>query len=88
MTTSRVFPNFSFSVNGAAPVAFEADGSNVVNLPSGTYTITEPAVTGYAASLSNCSGLVLAAKTAARALAARDRRRATVMARSGLVIGR
>ena len=54
-------PSFGFSVNGAAPVAFEADGSNVLSLPAGTYSVTEPAVAGYAASLSNCTGLVLAA---------------------------
>ena len=58
---TRVASNFSFSVNGAAPVAFEADGSNTLNVPAGTYSITEPAVVDYAASLSNCSGLVLAA---------------------------
>ena len=57
---NKVASNFSFSVNGAAPIAFEADGSNLVNLPPGTYTVTEPAVSGYASSLSNCSGLVLA----------------------------
>ena len=58
---SKLASNFSFSVNGAAPLAFEADGSNVLNLPAGTYTVTEPAVPGYVASLSNCSGIVLAA---------------------------
>ncbi|MFC5577042.1 galactose oxidase-like domain-containing protein [Lysobacter niabensis] len=57
---TRAASNFSFSVNGGAPVAFEADGSNTLSVPAGTYTITEPAVAGYAASFSNCSGLVLA----------------------------
>jgi hypothetical protein len=52
--------NFSFSVNGAAPVAFEADGTNVLTVPAGTYSITEPAVPNYAASLSGCSNVVLA----------------------------
>ncbi|MFC5577041.1 galactose oxidase-like domain-containing protein [Lysobacter niabensis] len=58
---TRVASDFSFSVNGAAPVAFEADGSNVLSVPAGTYSVTEPAVAGYAATLSNCSSLVLAA---------------------------
>ncbi|GAB3379520.1 galactose oxidase-like domain-containing protein [Lysobacter fragariae] len=58
---SKVASDFSFSVNGAAPVAFEADGSNVLSVPAGAYTVTEPATAGYAASLSNCSGIVLAA---------------------------
>ncbi|WP_457095287.1 galactose oxidase-like domain-containing protein [Lysobacter sp. P5_B9] len=56
---NKTASDFSFSVNGAAPVDFDADGSNTLNVPAGTYTITEPATTGYAASLSNCSGLVL-----------------------------
>ncbi|QNP41493.1 galactose oxidase-like domain-containing protein [Lysobacter solisilvae (ex Woo and Kim 2020)] len=58
---NRVASDFGFSVNGAAAVAFEADGSNVLSVPAGTYTITEPALVGYAASYANCSGLVLAA---------------------------
>jgi hypothetical protein len=53
--------SFSFSINGAAPVAFEADGSNVLSLPAGTYSVTEPAAAGYATSLANCTGIVLAA---------------------------
>ncbi|MDR7100750.1 hypothetical protein J2X04_003131 [Lysobacter niabensis] len=56
---NKAASDFSFSVNGAAPVDFDADGSNTLNVPAGTYTVTEPATTGYAASLSNCSGLVL-----------------------------
>ncbi|MFC5571397.1 galactose oxidase-like domain-containing protein [Lysobacter yangpyeongensis] len=57
--------DFRFSVNGAAAVAFEVDGTNVLTVPAGTYTITEPATAGYVASLSNCTGLVLAAGGAA-----------------------
>jgi len=53
--------NFGFSVNGAAPVAFEGDGTNVLTVAPGTYTITEPATAGYTASLSGCSGIALAA---------------------------
>jgi hypothetical protein len=53
--------DFSFSVNGGTPVAFEADGTNVLSVPAGTYSITEPAAAGYIASFSNCSNLVLAA---------------------------
>ncbi|RNF82024.1 galactose oxidase-like domain-containing protein [Montanilutibacter psychrotolerans] len=58
---SKLASDFTFSVNGAAPVAFESDGSNALSVPAGTYTVTEPAVAGYAASLSGCSGIVLAA---------------------------
>lgn len=56
----KVASDFSFSVNGAAPVAFSSSGSNVLSVPAGTYTVTEPAVSGYAPSLSGCSGIVLA----------------------------
>ena len=62
---TKVASDFSFSVNGAAPVAFEADGSNVLSVPAGTYTVTEPAAAGYAASLSGCSSIVLAAGASA-----------------------
>jgi len=58
---SKVAADFSFSVNGGTPVAFEADGSNALSVPAGTYTVTEPATAGYSASLSNCGGIVLAA---------------------------
>ena len=58
---SKVASDFGFSVNGGTPVAFEADGSNAVSVPAGTYTVTEPAVADYTASLANCSGIVLAA---------------------------
>ena len=58
---TRTAANFSFSVNGAAPVAFEADGSNVLTVPAGTYSVTEPAVPNYTATLSGCSNVVLAA---------------------------
>ena len=62
---SKRASDFSFSVNGAAPVAFEPDGSNVLSVPPGTYTVTEPAVAGYDASLSGCSNITLAAGASA-----------------------
>ena len=58
---SKAASDFRFSVNGGTPVAFETDGSNVLSVPAGTYTVTEPAVSGYTASMANCSGIVLAA---------------------------
>ncbi|MBF6025004.1 galactose oxidase-like domain-containing protein [Lysobacter niastensis] len=54
-------PNFSFSVNNGTPVAFEADGSNALTVPAGTYNVTEPAASGYATTYSGCSNVVLAA---------------------------
>jgi hypothetical protein len=58
---SKAALDFRFSVNGATPVAFESDGSNVLSVPAGIYTVTEPAVIGYAASYSGCNAVVLTA---------------------------
>jgi uncharacterized repeat protein (TIGR01451 family) len=52
--------DFSFSVNGDDPVSFEADGQNNLTVPAGTYSVTEPAVDGYATSYAGCSEVVLA----------------------------
>jgi uncharacterized repeat protein (TIGR01451 family) len=51
--------DFSFSVNGAEPVSFEADGQNNLTVPAGTYSVTERAVAGYATSYEDCSDIVL-----------------------------
>lgn len=43
--------SFSFTVNGGESIAFEADGSNVLSLPTGVaYSIVENATAGYVAS--------------------------------------
>jgi hypothetical protein len=50
--------NFSFSVNGGPPVTFDADCQNEISVDTTVpYTVTEPAVAGYAASYSNCSSV-------------------------------
>ncbi|MBI5951934.1 MAG: VWA domain-containing protein [Chloroflexi bacterium] len=49
--------DFSFSVNGGTAVTFEEDGVNEVIVDAGTYSITEPAVEGYATTYSNCSNV-------------------------------
>ena len=52
---------FSFTVsNGGGTRAFEADGTNTLSLPAGTYTVTETAVSGWTTTYSGCSGIVLA----------------------------
>ena len=56
---TKVASDFSFSVNGGAAQPFEADGENDVSVPAGTYSVTEPAVSGYATSYSNCSNLAI-----------------------------
>ncbi|MEK7547005.1 MAG: SdrD B-like domain-containing protein [Patescibacteria group bacterium] len=51
---------FSFQVNGGTATAFETDGQNDLTVNSGTYSVTEPGVSGYSTTYDNCSGLVIA----------------------------
>ena len=51
--------DFSFQVNGGTAIAFEADGQNDLTVNAGTYSVTEPAVSGYTTSYANCSDLVI-----------------------------
>ncbi|PYS50315.1 MAG: hypothetical protein DMG13_21325 [Acidobacteria bacterium] len=58
--------DFSFQVGGGAATAFLQDGAdvlkgkNTLNLDAGTYTITEPAVAGYATTYDKCTNVVVA----------------------------
>jgi uncharacterized repeat protein (TIGR01451 family) len=56
---AKVASDFSFKVNDDDPVAFEADGENALTVPAGTYSVTEPAVAGYATSYEGCSDVVI-----------------------------
>jgi uncharacterized repeat protein (TIGR01451 family) len=58
---TKLAQNFSFSVNGGAAQAFEADGQNDLTVAAGTYSVTEPAVTGYSTTYNNCSNVVIPA---------------------------
>ena len=50
--------NFSFSVNGGAPTAFDADCQNEISVDTTvTYNVTEPAAAGYATTYDNCSSV-------------------------------
>lgn len=51
--------DFSFQVNGGSAVAFEADGQNDLTVNAGTYSVTEPAASGYSTTYDNCSNLVI-----------------------------
>lgn len=48
---------FSFQVNGDTVTSFEADGQNDLTVAPGTYSVTEPAVAGYATSYDNCASV-------------------------------
>lgn len=49
--------DFSFTINDGAPISFEEDGQNDVNVGVGTYSVTELDVDGYTTTYENCSGL-------------------------------
>ncbi len=52
---------FGFKVNGGSTIGFEADCSNVLTLPTGSYSVTEPAVNGYDTTYANCSNVAVTA---------------------------
>jgi hypothetical protein len=59
--------DFTFSVDGAAAVSFLQDadnnvlhGSNTLTVNAGSHSVTEPAVTGYDTTYSNCSNVSIA----------------------------
>jgi uncharacterized repeat protein (TIGR01451 family) len=56
---TKVASDFSFSVNGGTAVAFEADGQNEQVIDAGSYDVTEPAVSGYTTTYSNCDDVVV-----------------------------
>jgi uncharacterized repeat protein (TIGR01451 family) len=56
---SKSASDFSFQVNGGTAQSFEGDGQNDLSVAAGTYTVTEPAVAGYATSYDNCSNVVI-----------------------------
>lgn len=51
--------DFSFQVGTGSAVPFEADGQNDLTIDAGTYTITEPAVSGYSTTYENCRNVVV-----------------------------
>ncbi|MCA9328258.1 hypothetical protein KC959_00660, partial [Candidatus Saccharibacteria bacterium] len=50
---------FSFTVNGGDPVAFEADGTNELVIPVGTYNIDEVEAPGYTTNTDGCYKIVV-----------------------------
>jgi fimbrial isopeptide formation D2 family protein/uncharacterized repeat protein (TIGR01451 family) len=52
---------FGFKVNGGATNGFEADCTNVLTLPTGTYSVTEPSVNGYDTTYATCADLAVTA---------------------------
>ena len=55
---SAACADFGFKVNGGTTTAFETDCQNEISVDSTvTYTVTEPAFSGYTTSYSNCSSI-------------------------------
>lgn len=57
---TKVASDFSFQVNGGEPASFEEDGQNDLIVDAGSYSVTEPAVSGYTTTYEGCSGIELA----------------------------
>jgi fimbrial isopeptide formation D2 family protein len=70
---------FGFKVNGGAMIGFEADCTNVLTLPTGSYSVTEPAVNGYDTSYANCSNVAVAEGQNATCTITNDDRPATLI---------
>jgi uncharacterized repeat protein (TIGR01451 family) len=51
--------DFSFQVNGGPAQQFDSDGRNVLEVDPGTYTVTEPPVSGYTTTYDNCTDVVV-----------------------------
>lgn len=62
-TTTVAFDAFSFNYSGTSSggATFETDGSNLLSLATGTYSVAEVAVSGYTATYSNCTDVVVTA---------------------------
>lgn len=51
--------DFTFKIGDSSPIYFEADGQNNLEVNAGTYSITEPAVSGYITTYDNCSSITI-----------------------------
>jgi hypothetical protein len=76
---SKVASDFSFQVNGGTAQAFEADGQNDLTVEAGTYSVTEPAVSGYSTTYDNCTNVSVAAGGTATCTITNDDRSATLI---------
>jgi len=56
---TKTASDFSFSVDGNTPIAFEVGGQNDLTVNAGTYNVTEPAVSGYTTTYDNCSSVII-----------------------------
>jgi hypothetical protein len=63
---TKVATDFTFKVGSGTATAFTQDGAdtlkgkNTISVDAGTYTVTEPAVTGYGTTYDKCTSVVIA----------------------------
>jgi hypothetical protein len=76
---TKTCADFSFTVNGGSAIPFEADCSNDLSVPAGTYNVVEVGVpiSGYDTSYNNCSAVVLASDGKATCTITNDDKKAT-----------
>ena len=62
---TKTASDFAFQVDGGSTTGFipvagqPLQGQNVINLPVGTHSVTEPAVAGYTSALSGCTNIAI-----------------------------
>src|SRR5205085_589230 len=89
---TSVATDFSFKVNNGSATSFLADpdanplhGLNSLTVNAGTYTVTEPAVTGYDTSYSNCTDVLIANGGTATCTITNDDQAATLIVKKIVV---
>ena len=55
--------DFSFTINGGDPIAFEADGSNEVNVPPGGFSVVEVTQSTHTVTYDGCTGDIAIGET-------------------------
>ncbi len=78
--------SFSFQVDDGTLTAFEADGENQLTVSAGAHTVTEPAVSGYTTSYSNCTDVNVPAGGSATCVITNDDK-APVLILEKIVVG-
>ena len=77
--------DFTFSINGNTAVPFETDGQNDLTVNAGTYTVTEPAVAGYATTYNNCTDVFVPNGGTATCTITNDDQAATLIVKKVLI---
>ena len=82
---SATADDFSFQVNGGQSQAFDADGQNDLTVDAGTYSVTEPAASGYSTTYQGCSDIGLGPGESATCTITNDDQPATLIVKKVVV---